>query len=608
MDYILLDKINSIQDLKNMKESELPLLCEELRAFMIETVAKTGGHLASSLGAVELIVAMHRVFDSPKDKLIFDVGHQAYAHKILTGRREVFETLRKEGGISGFPKREESEHDAFNTGHASTAISAALGYSRAMRLNGEDGYAVALVGDGSMTGGLIYEAMDDAGRDKTLPLIIILNDNEMSIARNVGGVTHSFASMRTGKRYLAFKRGVMRALDMSKPGKWLGMHMESLKNRVKHFMLPNLPFEDLGMTYIGPIDGHNIHKLIKYFERVKEMHRPVILHTMTQKGKGYVYAEENPERFHGISPFCIETGETNINPDKSCSQVFGDTLCTLAQKDPRIVAVTAAMPSGTGLTKFAKQFPKRFFDVGIAEEHAVTMAAGMAAGGLRPVVALYSSFMQRAYDEMLHDVCLQKLPVVIGLDRAGLVGEDGETHQGVYDPAFLMTMPNLAVYSPASVEELQAMLKMATERTEPAVVRYNRGSLPSRNMAPLQFGKWQVMRPFDSVAILATGTLLPLAERIAEQQNCGLVHMRFLKPMDEELTRNFCERKTKLLVLEENVAAVSSAIALRCEPCSVRAVTVPDCPVTQGTIAQQRERFGMTEQNILQVLTELQSL
>ena len=606
MDYTLLEQINSIEDLKRMKEDDLPLLCEELRAFMIETVAQNGGHLASSLGAVELIVAMHRVFDSPKDKLIFDVGHQAYAHKILTGRREAFKTLRTEGGLSGFPKREESEHDAFNTGHASTAISAALGYARAMRLNREDGIAVALVGDGSMTGGLVYEAMDDAGRDKTLPLIIILNDNEMSIAKNVGGVTHSFASMRTGKSYLAFKRGVMRALDMSKVGKWLGKHMDRFKNRVKHFLLPNLPFEDLGMTYIGPVDGHNIHKLIKYLERVKAMRRPVILHTMTKKGKGYAFAAENPERFHGVAPFSIETGEPKYVGAKSCSEVFGKTLCALAEKNPKIVAVTAAMPSGTGLSDFAKRFPSRFFDVGIAEEHAVTMAAGMAAGGLRPVIALYSSFLQRGYDELLHDVCLQNLPVVIGLDRAGLVGEDGETHQGVYDPAYLWTMPNIVVYSPATMEELCAMLETALTRREPAVVRYNRGCLPSEPLVkPIQPSKWQTIRQNDKVTILATGTLLKLAETVADKVGCGVVHMRFLKPMDDEILSMFIEKKTKLLVLEESIAAVAPRIALRCEPCIVRSVCVPDKAVTQGSVCQQRDRFGLNEENVMRVLREM---
>lgn len=608
MEYRLLNAVNGIDDLKRLDKKDLPGLCEEIRAYMVETVAQNGGHLASSLGAVELIVAIHYVFDSPKDKIVFDVGHQAYAHKILTGRREAFRTLRREGGISGFPKREESEHDAFNTGHASTAISAALGFARAMRLKGEDGRAVALVGDGALTGGLSYEAMDDAGSEK-IPLVIVLNDNEMSISRNVGGISVNFAAMRTGKLYNAFKRGLVRVLDMSKTGKWLGRHMERFKNRMKRFLLPNLPFEMLGFTYIGPIDGHDVGKLIYYLERVKELGRPVILHALTQKGKGYSFAAENPERFHGIAPFSVETGEVRPQNSITCSQVFGETLCELAEKDSRIVAITAAMPSGTGLSAFAERFPDRFFDVGIAEEHAVTMAAAFAAAGLRPVVAVYSSFLQRGFDELLHDVCLQNLPVVIGLDRAGLVGEDGETHQGIYDPAYLWIAPNLAVYSPATIEEQRAMLKMTLQRREPAVVRYPRGSLASAPFPePIVFGKWLLLRPMRKTVILATGSLLPLAESIADETDTGLVHMRFLRPMDEEMLSLFRKQGTRLLVLEESIAALAPQIALACNPCPVRSLAIPNIPVAQGTVAQQRERFGFNREMIKAILAELEEL
>ena len=601
----LLQSINSIEDLKRLDEKDLPRLCAEIRAFMVETVAHTGGHLASSLGAVELIVAMHRVFSSPRDKLVFDVGHQAYAHKILTGRRDAFDTLRQEGGISGFPKREESEHDAFNTGHASTAVSAALGFARAMRLKGEDGFAVALVGDGAMTGGLTYEAMDDAGREK-LPLIVILNDNEMSISKNVGGISDSFASMRSGKLYNAFKRGLVRVLDMSKTGQWLESHMKRMRNRVKQFLIPYLPFENLGFTYIGPIDGHDVKKLIRYLERVKALKKPVVLHAVTQKGKGYAFAEQSPEAFHGIAPFSAETGTLLREPQTSCSAVFGETLTALAKDDPRIVAITAAMPTGTGLSTFAEAYPDRFFDVGIAEEHAVTMAAALAADGMRPVVAVYSSFLQRAYDELLHDVCLQNLPVVIALDRAGLVGEDGETHQGIYDPAFLSTMPNLVVYSPASMSELSAMLATALSRTEPAVVRYCRGALPETGYeAPITFGKWLTLRPATDVVILATGTLLPLAQRIADRYDTGLVHMRFLSPLDDAVLETFRAQGTRLLVLEESVAAVAPRIALRCSPCVVRSLAIPNQPIAQGTVAQQRSRFGLTAEGVEAALREL---
>ncbi len=604
----LLNTINSIEDLKRIPPEDLPTLCEEIRAYMVETVSQTGGHLASSLGAVELIVALHYVFDSPKDKIVFDVGHQAYAHKILTGRKEPFRSLRKEGGISGFPKREESEHDAFNTGHASTAISAALGFARAMRLKGEDGTAVALVGDGALTGGLSYEAMDDAGSEK-IPLVIVLNDNEMSISKNVGGISVNFAKMRTGKLYNRFKRGLVRVLDVSRAGKWLGRHMERFKNRMKRFLLPNLPFEMLGFTYIGPVDGHDVRKLIYYMERVKDLGRPVILHTLTQKGKGYSFAMENPERFHGIAPFSIETGEVQSAKNCTCSEVFGAHLCELAKADSRIVALTAAMPSGTGLSQFAEQFPNRFFDVGIAEEHAVTMAAALAAEGMRPVVAVYSSFLQRGYDELLHDVCLQNLPVVIGLDRAGLVGEDGETHQGIYDPGYLLTMPNIAVYSPASYAELRAMLSMALTRREPAVIRYPRGSLPDQPLStPVAFGKWEWILPYREIVILATGSLLSLAEEIAASHAVGLVHMRFFRPMDEEVLDLFQRNHTKLLILEESIAALAPQIALRCQGCPIRSIAVENRPVAQGTVEQQRIRFGLNREGIETALSELELL
>ena len=591
-----------------MDEADLPALCEEIRLFLIENVSKTGGHLASSLGTVELIVAMHRVFSSPQDKLVFDVGHQAYTHKILTGRRDAFSTLRKEGGISGFPKREESEHDAFNTGHASTAISAALGYARAMHLRGESGTAVALVGDGALTGGLSYEAMDDAGREK-LSLVIVLNDNEMSIAHNVGGISISFSAMRSGKAYNAFKRGLVRVLETSRTGRWLEAHMKKTRNRIKHFLIPNLPFEQLGMTYIGPIDGHDVQKLIRYLERVRDLGKPVILHAITQKGKGYSFAETDPERFHGIAPFLVETGETIGSASESCSAAFGDQLCKLAERDKRIVAITAAMPSGTGLSAFAETFPDRFFDVGIAEEHAVTMAAGLAAGGMRPVVGLYSSFLQRAYDQLLHDVCLQNLPVVIAVDRAGLVGEDGETHQGIYDPAYLSTMPNLAVYSPGSRAELRRMLAMALEREEPAAVRYCRGTLPADDYEePIAFGKWLVLRPPTDAVILATGTMLPMARAAAERCNAGLVHMRFLSPLDEELLASLKANGTRILVVEESIEAVAPRIALQCSPCPVQSLSIANQPVAQGTVAQQRSRFGLTTEGMEAALKELRTL
>jgi 1-deoxy-D-xylulose-5-phosphate synthase len=605
MSYPILDTVNGIQDLKALDEKQLPALCEELRAFLVEHVSKTGGHLASSLGAVDLIVAMHYVFDSPNDKLIFDVGHQAYAHKILTGRKDVFVTLRQENGISGFPKYSESEHDVFNTGHASTAISAALGLARAMRQKGDPHMAVALVGDGAMTGGLSFEALNDAGQDK-LPLLIILNDNQMSISKNVGGLKDSLTSMRTNRTYNAFKRSLTGVLETSRFGQFLSRHMEHFKNRAKRFLAPNLPFEEFGILYLGPIDGHNVRKVVKYLRRCKELKKPMILHTITTKGKGYPFAVENPEKFHGIAPFEVMTGKVSPDRQKTCSEVFGETMIRLAKDNQNLVAITAAMPSGTGLTEFAKIYPDRFFDVGIAEAHAVTMAAGLARGGARPVVAVYSSFLQRAFDSVLHDVCLQNLPVVFAIDRAGLVGSDGETHQGIFDPAFLSVMPNLVVYSPSSQNEMVAMLEMALSRREPAVVRYPRGSLPDVPMKnTLYFGQWEIVEPLQKTVIVAHGTLLPLAKWIAKKNGTGLVNARFLQPLDQEMVAYFRENGTRLLVLEENTVSLGQKLALSANPCRVRSIALPNEPVAQASVSRQRERYGLTEEAVTAALREL---
>jgi 1-deoxy-D-xylulose-5-phosphate synthase len=605
MSHPILDTINNIQDLKALNEDQLPALCEEIREFLVEHVSQTGGHLASSLGAVDLIVAMHYVFDSPNDKLVFDVGHQAYAHKILTGRKEAFSTLRQENGISGFPKFSESEHDVFNTGHASTAISAALGLARAMRLQGDPHMAVALVGDGAMTGGLSFEGLDDAGRDK-LPLLIILNDNQMSISENVGGIKDSLTTMRTNRMYNAFKRSLSGVLETSRFGKFLSRHMEHFKNRAKRFLAPNLPFEEFGILYLGPIDGHDVRKVVKYLRRCRELNKPMILHAITTKGKGYPFAVENPEKFHGIAPFEVMTGKVSPERQKTCSEVFGETMVRLAKENDKLVAITAAMPSGTGLTGFAEAYPDRFFDVGIAEAHAVTMAAGLARGGMRPVVAVYSSFLQRAFDSLLHDVCLQNLPVVIALDRAGLVGADGETHQGVYDPAFLSTVPNLTVYSPSTQSELVAMLELAISRKEPSVVRYPRGSLPDTPMkTKLFFGEWEIVEPLQKTVIVAHGTLLPLAKWIAKKNDTGLVNARFLQPLDLEMIEYFKDNDTRLLVMEENTVSLGERIALAANPCRVRSVALPTEPIPQGSVVRQREWYGLTEEAVTKVLTEL---
>ena len=595
-EYPILHTLNTPEDLSALPEEQLPALAEEIRGYMVDCVSKNGGHLAASLGAVELIIALHRVYTEEGDRLLFDVGHQAYAHKILTGRREAFATLRQEGGISGFPKREESPYDAFNTGHASTSISAALGMVRAKALLREPGHVAAIIGDGALTGGLAYEALDDGG-DSRLPLVVVLNDNEMSISRNVGAMSRSLSRLRASSGYNRLKRFVVRALETGAVGRRLSKRMEGFKNRIKRFVLQNTFFEEMGFTYLGPIDGHNIPQMILLLKEAKALERPVVVHVVTQKGKGYRFSERNPEKFHGIAPFSPETGAVAESKGPSCSQVFGETLLSLAEKDERIVAITAAMRDGTGLRPFFDRFPGRSFDVGIAEEHALTMAAGMAAEGLKPVAAIYSSFLQRAVDQLCHDICLQKLPVVIGVDRAGLVGQDGETHQGIYDPAILSAIPNLSVYAPATLSQLRDMVGLAVTRGEPAAIRYCRGTLPQgEGEAPVAYGKWAVLRPETDVVIIAAGALVQEARAVAEELSCGLVEARFYKPLDYELLDALRRQGSKLVVAEENVAALSLYVAGYCPELMVKPLCLPDGAVAQATVDRQRTLGGIDRQ------------
>lgn len=604
--YPILDSVNSIEDLKALPEEQLDALAEEIRSFMVEHVARTGGHLASSLGAVDIIIAMHRVFDSPTDRIVFDVGHQAYAHKILTGRKDAFETLRQKDGLSGFPKREESEHDAFNTGHASTAISAALGYARAKQIRHAEGTVVALIGDGAMTGGMAMEAMNDAG-SANLPIIVILNDNDMSIAPNVGAVHRQLINLRLSDGYVQFKRKLVRMLDTGATGRWLTRHMENFKNRVKSFLLPNRLFEEMGFHYYGPIDGHDIRGMIRAFERARKLSGAVVVHVTTKKGKGYAFAEADPERFHGIGPFDPATGKTKPSSGKSNSEVFGETMCRMAEENPCVTAITAAMPRGTGLQMFAKTFPDRFFDVGICEEHAVTMAAGMAAGGLRPVVAIYATFLQRAYDQILHDVCLQNLPVVFAVDRAGLVGSDGETHQGVYDAAFLSTLPGLDIYCPATQEELSAMLELAVALHRPAAVLYNRGSLMRTPIKkPIEFGKWETLGEIAPVTVVAAGDMVEAAIPVARELGAGLVSARFLSPVDEMLLKEMKEKCRRIITVEDRVNTLGAIVASRVMPVPVTALCVPNTPIRQATTEQQRVFCGISADNIRKAVLEAQ--
>lgn len=602
--YPILDKINSLEDFKRLKDSELPALAAQIRQYMIENVSKCGGHLASSLGAVELTLALHRAFDSPIDKIIFDVGHQSYAHKIITGRRASFCTLRQEDGISGFPKREESEHDPFNTGHASTAISAALGMARAKRLRGEKGVAVALVGDGALTGGLAFEGLNDAGQ-ADVPLVVVLNDNEMSISPNVGALHRMLVNMRSSEWYVRFKRHIVRTLDTGILGRWLSRNMENFKNRIKSFLMPRRLFEDMGFLYLGPIDGHDVAELTRMFRRARELRVPVIVHCITQKGKGYAFSERNPVKFHGIAPFSIDTGDVALNAKKSNSSVFGDTMIALAEKDPLIVAISAAMPIGTGLSEFSGRFPDRFFDVGIAEEHALTMAAGMATCGLKPVVAIYSTFLQRGYDQILHDICLQKLPVVLAVDRAGLVGDDGETHQGVFDAAFLSAMPNMTVYSPATQQELTHMLALALSRGESAAVRYPRGSLMQAvSSQPVEKGKWEVLSPISEKTIIATGAMVSVALPVARKLEVGLVNARTIQPLDEQMLAEISRVSKRVVVMEESVDCLGLRLTAELSPLRVIRMCVPNTPVAQASVGHQRLVCGLSAEALEAHLAE----
>ena len=607
-EYPILRQLNDPKDLQALPEDKLPALAQEIRGYMVDCVSKNGGHLAASLGAVDLIIALHRVYTDEGDRLLFDVGHQAYAHKILTGRRDAFASLRLEGGLSGFPKREESPFDAFNTGHASTSISAALGMVRAKHLLHEPGHVAAVIGDGALTGGLAYEALDDGG-DSRLPLVVVLNDNEMSISRNVGAMSRSLSRLRASRGYNRLKRFVVRVLENGAVGHRMSKGLEGFKNRIKRFVLQNTFFEEMGFTYLGPIDGHDIPQMIELLREARALERPVVVHVITQKGKGYSLSERNPEKFHGIAPFSPETGAVASSGGPSCSEVFGETLLKLAEDDERIVAITAAMRDGTGLRPFFERFPDRAFDVGIAEEHAITMAAGMAAEGLKPVAAIYSSFLQRAVDQLCHDICLQRLPVVIGVDRAGLVGQDGETHQGIYDPAMLCAIPNLSVYEPATLSQLRAMVRMAVDRGEPAAVRYCRGTLPEgEGEEPVVYGKWATLRPAADVVIIAAGPLVETARKVAEAQNCGLVEARFYKPLDYGLLDDLRKTGCRLIVAEENVAALSLYVAAYCPELAVKPLCLPDGPMPQATVARQRTLGGVDETAMKRAVEELRAI
>ena len=596
----ILPGISSPRDLDKLTKEELNELAEEIRKYLVSVVSKTGGHLASNLGVVETTIALERTFDFKEDRLVFDVGHQSYVHKLLTGRADRFETLRKRGGIAGFPKTNESEYDAFNTGHSSTSISAAIGIMRADALLGRNRRVVALIGDGALTGGMAYEALDDVGQQK-LPLIVVLNDNEMSISGNVGGLSRHLAKMRSARGYRGFKKGFSKALKrIPGIGSWLSDRFEGLKNRIKYFILPNVLFEELGFTYLGPINGHDIEALTEVFEYAKQMDAPVVIHTITKKGKGYEPAEKNPEKFHGIGKFDEATGETKSTFGNSAH--FSDELCRLAEEDEHIVAITAAMASGTGLDSFREKYPKRFFDVGIAEQHAVTMAAGMAIAGLRPVFCVYSSFLQRGFDQLLHDVCLQDLPVVFGIDRAGLVGADGETHHGIYDISYLMTQPNMKILSPSSTAELRACLEYAVKHNvAPCAIRYNRGVLPERELSgePADMLSWECIKPFRSVCVAATGRMVETAIKACSDLGVGLYNARSIRPMDEAVLEKLSHAHY-LITVEDGIAddgfgaQVARYMSSRGCGTKVLCVGVPNRVIEQGSVAEQDDECGLS--------------
>ncbi len=617
----LLDKIAGPADLKRLPREKLPALAEELRREIIRVVTQTGGHLASSLGAVELIVALHYVLDSPRDQIIFDVGHQSYAHKILTGRRELFESLRQENGLSGFPKRAESPHDHFDTGHSSTSVSAALGLACARDLKGEDRVVAAVLGDGSLTGGLALEALNHAGALKK-KLLVILNDNKMSISPNVGALSEYLSLMVTKPAYVRLRQSFKGGLKRYMPRRGLSIigFLRRLEDAFKSvFTSPSTLFETLGLRYLGPFDGHDVLTLADALKGALNLQRPVLLHVVTQKGKGYAPAEADPGRFHGVGQAPPSGGDPSppASPRKpSWSEIFGRKLCQLAEADQRLVAITAAMSEGTGLAEFFERFPQRSFDVGIAEQHAVTLAAGLASAGLRPVAAIYSSFLQRAFDQLFHDVALQKLPVILAVDRAGLVGEDGPTHHGGLDLSYLRLLPNFTVMAPADALELEQMLSLALSLDAPAALRYPRGAAPARlgPAPPLQLGQGARLRQGRDISILALGpqvaAALEAAELLAARgYEASVVNMRFLKPLDLELLEAEAASSGRILTAEENslagglFGAVSEALAGR--QLRLKGLGLSDNPVQQASQARQRAVLSLDAEGIFRQALQL---
>ena len=610
---MLLEKINEPNDIKKLDTADYDVLAEEIRDFLIKKISVTGGHLGSNLGIVELTMALHLSMDLPEDKIVWDVGHQSYTHKLLTGRRDGFDNLRKHGGMSGFPKRKESNCDAFDTGHSSTSISAALGLAKARDIQQKENTIVAVIGDGSLTGGMAYEALNNAASLET-NFIVVLNDNNMSIAENVGGVSKYLNDIRTADKYLNLKEGVYNKLKGMPKGDAMVRGIRRAKSSVKHLMIQGMFFEDMGITYLGPVDGHDIPAMLRVLQEAKRVKGAVLVHVKTKKGKGYGPAERHPARFHGAEPFDIETGVPSNPRDKAnYTDVFSTVMMKLGQRDENIVAITAAMPDGTGLKRFKNAYPDRFFDVGIAEEHAVTFAAGLAAGGMKPIVAVYSSFLQRAYDQILHDVCIQNLPVVFAIDRAGLVGSDGETHQGIFDLSYLSSIPNMHIMAPKNKWELSDMLKYAVKFDAPIAIRYPRGEAYDglqEYRKPIEYGKAEWIYEEDEIAILAVGSMVKTGLQVynklkEEGYNCSLCNARFVKPIDTEMVDKVSKYKI-IVTLEENVLSggfgekVCDYMKENNYTSTLIKVGIPDEYVEHGNVDQLRKDIHIDAESIIE--------
>ena len=616
----ILDKVNIPKDLKNLNIKEKEQLATEIRELILDIVSKNGGHLASNLGVVELTIALHSVFDMPKDKMVWDVGHQTYVHKILTGRKERMDTLRKLNGIAGFPKTSESEYDSFNTGHSSTSISVALGMARARDIKKEDNQVIAIIGDGALTGGMALEAINEAGASKS-NLIVVLNDNEMSISRNVGGIPKLLGKIRTKKLYKDSNNYIRDFLEkIPFIGKKISKIIKRIKRSIKQLVIPNMFFEDIGFSYLGPVNGHDIVELEDIMRRSKQIGGPILIHVITKKGKGYSVAEENPDDFHSTGGFDIKTGKSKKKKSDDYSKIFGKKLTQLAEKDSKIVAITAAMKDGTGMSNFARQFPNRFFDVGIAEQHALGLAAGLAAEGMTPVVSIYSSFYQRCYDQVIHDICIQNLGVVMCVDRAGVVGNDGETHQGILDLSFFNIVPNLTIMAPKDFKELEEMLEFAVNLHKPVVIRYPRGGEGKTKFEKhkkIVNGKAEVLKEGKDVSIIAIGKMVHKAcevEKILKENDIDaeVINARFLKPLDEKTILKSLQKTKKVITIEDNVLKGGLATNIKeliqdnnIKLNNFKSFGYPNVFVKHGTIDEIEKMYGLDIENIVKETKEI---